>query len=102
MSREQERQSLKDVSKVVEQTFKNMKSNKKRLTFEQAFKIWNNAPRGFGLNSMCMENGVVVLFKDLIKGKKLKVTEKGVFVERGKSTDLWGKGWIKVVEKAIK
>ena len=73
MSREQERQSLKDVSKIVEQTFKNMESNKKRLTFEQAFKIWNNAPRGFGLNCMCMENGVVVLFKDLIKGEKLKV-----------------------------
>ena len=102
MSREQERQSLKDVSNIIEQTFKNMESNKKRLTFEQAFKIWNNAPRGFGLNSMCMENGVVVLFKDLIKDEKLKVTEKGVFVERGKSTDPWGKGWIKVVEKEIK
>ena len=34
--------------------------------------------------------------------EKLKVTEKGVFVERGKSTDPWGKGWIKVVEKEIK
>ena len=93
MNREQNKQSLKDVSNIVKQAFKNMEKKKNKLTFDQAFKIWNNAPRGLGFNSMCKEKGVVVELKHLVEGEKVKVTKEGVFVERGK-------GWIQVVEKA--
>ena len=84
------KQSLTDVSNIVKQTFKNMEKKKNKLSFDQAFKIWYNAPKSLGLNTMCMDKGVVVLFKDLLEGEKIKSTKEGVFVQRG------GK-WIEVV-----
>tara|TARA_R110002012_G_scaffold41998_1_gene114573 strand:+ start:32 stop:250 length:219 start_codon:yes stop_codon:yes gene_type:complete len=72
-----------------------MEKKKNKLSFNQAFKIWYNAPKSLGLNTMCMDKGVVVLFKDLLKGEKTKSTKEGVFVKRGKR-------WIEVVTEEKK